>query len=83
MNNTQYNRLLKKLSKAHDIYKTLLSEAEAEFIRRYGDNPSNLDFDSWIDTYHICGGFLSAEEIEEEMPSILAVANFEERGGRK
>jgi len=70
MTNNQYNILLSKLAKANEKYKKLLLEAEEEFKCRYGDNPSNLEYDGWIDTYHITTGFISAEEIEEEMTGV-------------
>jgi len=66
MTNNAFNKLLLRLSKANEKYKKLLIEAENEFKKRYGDFPSNIDFDSWIDIYHTGIGFLSAEKIEEE-----------------
>ena len=65
MTNNQFNKLLVRLSNANEKYKNLLREAEEEFENRYGDNPSEIDFDSWIDVYHQGTGFLSAEKIDE------------------
>ena len=66
MTNNQYNKLLLRLSKANEKYKKLLDEAENEFKRRYGAFPSDIDFDSWIDVYHVATGFFSAEKIDKE-----------------
>jgi len=62
----EYNKLLLKLSKANDKYKNLLFLAEEEFKNRYGSYPSDIDFDYWIDTYHIGTGLLTSDQIENE-----------------
>ena len=68
MTNKNFNKLLNRVASANAKYKKLLDEAENEFIRRYGNHPSDIDFDSWIDIYHIGnGGILTAEEIDKEM----------------
>ena len=67
MTNKNYNKLLLKLASANNNYKQLLNQAEEEFKKRYGDYPSDIDFDSWIDNYHVGNGYMSAEEIDEEM----------------
>lgn len=63
----EFNKVLKQLAKANEKYKNLLFKAEKIFVERYGYLPSEVDFDSWIDFYHVGTGFLSAEEIEEEI----------------
>lgn len=67
MNDKQFNTLLHILDRANKHYKDLLGLAEKEFFRRYGNYPSDIDFDSWIDIYHVGTGFISAEEIDQEM----------------
>ena len=67
MTNKNYNKLLLKLASANNNYKQLLNQAEEEFKKRYGNYPSDIDFDSWIDNYHVGNGYMSAEEIDEEM----------------
>ena len=67
MTNKSYNKLLLKLASANRRYKKLLEQAEEEFKKRYGNYPSDIDFDSWIDSYHTGTGYISAEDIEEEM----------------
>ena len=64
MTNNQYNKLLHRLVSAKLKYKQLLKEAENEFEKRFGSHPSDIDYDPWIDTYHISGGFLSIETME-------------------
>lgn len=63
----EFNKILKKLASANEKYKALLSEAEDIFVERYGNHPSEVDFDSWIDVYHAGIGFMSAESIEKEI----------------
>jgi len=66
MTNKKFNKLMMRLAKANMKYKDLLNESEDEFKRRYGEYHSDIDFDSWIDTYHVGRGYISAEEIDEE-----------------
>ena len=63
----KFNAVMKRLAAANEKYKNLLNEAEKIFVERYGNYPSDVDFDSWIDVYHVGTGFLSAEEIEKEI----------------
>ena len=67
MTNKSFNKLLMRLANANDRYKKLLGKSEEEFKKRYGVYPSDIDFDSWIDVYHVGNGYLRAEEIEREM----------------
>ena len=50
MKDTQYERLLAKVATQIGRGLTLLSQAEAEYKRRYGAHPSDIDDDSWIDS---------------------------------
>jgi hypothetical protein len=77
MTNNQFNKLLLRLANANSKYKKLLEEAEDEFKRRYGNFPSDIDFDSWIDSYHVATGFMSAEEIENEYNEVFAEREVE------
>lgn len=70
MTDKQFNSLLVRLSKANDRYRTLLDEAEEEFKKRYGFYPSEIDYDSWIDCFHIGVGLMTAEKIHEEMTGV-------------
>lgn len=56
MTDRKFQQLLDRLSEANERYYRLRSEAEAEFERRFGANPSDVDCDSWIDTYHMPPG---------------------------
>ena len=67
MTDPKFNDAMRKVERAMDKYQKALKVAEDEFIRRYGNHPSDIDCDSWIDTYHVAGGFWSAEDIEKEM----------------
>ena len=69
MTDINFDKLLLRLSKANEKYKDLLNKAEEEFKNRYGDYPSDIDYDSWIDIYHCGIGFISAKQINEEMKS--------------
>ena len=54
MRDYQLKQLLWRLEKARAKYFQLLHQAEDEYERRYGKNPSDVDDDLWIDSYH-CG----------------------------
>ena len=63
MKDSDFQKLLNKLSDANNEYKTILREAEAEYERRFGNSPSDLDDDYWIDTFHV--GLSKYETIED------------------
>lgn len=66
MNNSEFNRLLKRLKSAMDKYNGLLSKAEDEYFRRYGRYPGDWDDDLWIDAFHQGeGDGLSVKEVSE------------------
>lgn len=52
MNDTTFHNLLLKLTHHKKEYEKLLIEAEAEYEKRFGQIPSFLDDDYWIDTFH-------------------------------
>jgi hypothetical protein len=69
MTDKQFTALLQRTARAYNKYKPLLDAAEKEYERRYGDNPSNRDDDSWIDALHggngLCKESLTAAEVHE------------------
>jgi hypothetical protein len=67
MTNEKFNILLSELSIANLKYKHLLEKAENEFYNRYGAFPSDIDYDSWIDDFHVGIGCMTAEEIDREI----------------
>jgi hypothetical protein len=73
MRDSEYDKLLWRLSKAHAKYSRLLREAEDELENRYNIVPGDIDFDSWIDKYHVVGGFMSAEQIDNELVSAFGL----------
>lgn len=53
MTDKEFQLKLDALAKAMRRYRILLEECEAEYGRRFGYHPSDIDDDSWIDNYHI------------------------------
>lgn len=53
MTDKEFNSKLKQLHNAHKKYQQLLGECEDEYERRFGFNPSDIDDDNWIDSFHI------------------------------
>ena len=49
MTDRKFQSLLDRTAAAQRKFQTLLREAEAEYARRYGANPSDVDDDEWID----------------------------------
>ncbi len=86
MTNKKFNALLKRLNKVNQKRKSLLCEAEEEFKKRFGVDPSEIDFDYWIDSYHYDVGYVSIEEIEEEFNKIYSEGKrrkLKERGSNE
>ena len=52
----------KKLLEAFELRKI----AETEYVRRYGQHPSEWDDDWWIDTVHYGRGDVDIQKIKEE-----------------
>jgi hypothetical protein len=51
MTDNKFEILLYKLNRAHRKYCKLLSLAEDEYKRRFGNFPSEVDDDWWIDSF--------------------------------
>ncbi len=66
MNNNNFQKLLDKLGNAHEKYLKYLEEAENEYERRFGSNPSDLGDDFWIDNFHTCALDATVEQITRE-----------------
>lgn len=49
----EFFKLLRRLHRARKRYSALLKEAEEAYELRYGNNPSEVYDDNWIDTFHI------------------------------
>jgi hypothetical protein len=65
MTDKSFERLMQKAAGMYNKYKLLLEEAEREYERRFGDNPSNVDDDSWIDAMHGACGMCSGLTVDE------------------
>lgn len=50
MKNKQFTALLKRTARAGNKFLELKKQAEDEYERRYGANPSDVDDDNWIDS---------------------------------
>ena len=51
MTDKQFEKLLFRVNSAHSKYLQLLKEAENEYKRRFGNYPSEVDDDWWIDSF--------------------------------
>ena len=51
MTDKQFGKLLTKLNRAHGLYYDLLYKAEEEYKKRFGNYPSDVDDDWWIDSF--------------------------------
>lgn len=67
MNNNEFQLLLNKLAKYNAQYKSALRAAEDEIEKRFGVHPSDIDNDSWIDTFHVGLGGMTVKEVEDSM----------------
>jgi len=52
MTDKQFQKLIDRCVKAAKLHHALLQDAEAEYERRFGFNPSDVDDDFWIDSLH-------------------------------
>lgn len=85
MTDRNFQKLLDRLSAANEKYFDLLGAAETEFERRYGQHPSDVDCDSWIDTFHQPGGTeTTVAQVKEwaEASGLSDLANVEVKGER-
>lgn len=54
MTDKQFTALMKKTQEAGLKHKKFLSELEEEYFRRYGQYPSDIDDDFFIDAFDYC-----------------------------
>lgn len=52
MTDKQFQKLIDRCVKAAKLHYALLQDAEAEYERRFGYIPSDVDDDFWIDSLH-------------------------------
>lgn len=67
MTDEKFQQLLDNLSAVNSKYKSLLKQAEKEIERRYGYNPSDVDNDEWIDTFHVSTGTMTVKQVDDSM----------------
>lgn len=56
MDNRKLQELMDQCYQAGLKHKRLLEQLEAEYEARFGSNPSDVDDDNFIDTFHYCTG---------------------------
>ena len=57
MTDRKFEILLITLNRSHGEYLRLLLQAEDEYFERFGNYPSEVDDDHWIDSFHTnCAG---------------------------
>jgi hypothetical protein len=72
MTDKQFQALIDRTSNAQNRFRRLLKQAEAEYERRYGFQPSDADDDQWIDgVAGGCGeaGGMTVEQVAESARS--------------
>jgi len=58
MTDIQFKKLLKSVVIIQNDYQNLLEIAEDEYVKRFGQHPSEANDDTWIDVFHVgCSGF--------------------------
>lgn len=79
----EFFKLLDKLKKAKNKYFELLEEAEQAYEYRYGENPSTINDDYWIDTFHIPAYVnTNTTNTEIEKAAIYSIKMDKEEGGK-
>lgn len=63
MTDLRFQNLLDKVTSANIKYQSLLKEAEQEYLRRFGNLPSEVDDDNWIDIFHYNPIYTSVKDI--------------------
>lgn len=63
MTDKSFAKLLFRVDKSHSRYLKLLNEAEEEYKRRFGNYPSEVDDDWWIDSFHQSDAGSSLEDV--------------------
>lgn len=72
MSDKEFTTLMRKTQKAGLIHKKLLAELEEEYYARYGQYPSEVDDDFFIDAFDYCQGDLpTLEQVHESAISFL------------
>lgn len=66
MTDKQWEKIIKKANEVINLHNSLRSQAEEEYERRYGQNPSEWDDDYWIDTVHYGHGNVEISKIKEQ-----------------
>lgn len=72
MTDSEFTALIAKTASAYNKYRKLIEKAEAEYVRRYGKHPSDIDDDFWIDSLQGGGGAASAitaAEVDQHTPA--------------
>ena len=64
MTDKKWQDLISKCRAAGDQHQELLREAENEYKRRYGNFPSEVNDDWWIDGLHYCSGSVDLKAIK-------------------
>jgi hypothetical protein len=67
MTNAKFQKLLTATAAAQRKFGSLLKQAEEEYERRFGSNPSDWDDDFWIDSLHGACGDAAAELTVEQV----------------
>ncbi len=70
MTDKEFFNLIKKTHKVCRQHRILLQEAEVEYERRFGNNPSDVDDDSWIDVMHY------GTDMYENIEQVIEEANL-------
>jgi hypothetical protein len=65
MTDKQWESLIKKTIQAFRNHQQNLKLAEDEYVRRYGEHPSEVDDDFWIDIMHYGNGSCDMKGIKE------------------
>lgn len=65
MTDEQWKQLIVRTVKAHEKANSLREQAEQEYERRYGQSPSDVDDDWWIDTITAQGVSSDAVDMEK------------------
>ena len=56
MTDRQWYAMIKRMHALFAEYQEQLELCEAEYARRFGNHPSDVDDDQWIDSFHVVGG---------------------------
>ena len=80
MTDKQFKKKLDVLQRHFNRYYELLLVCEAEYEKRFGYNPSELEDDFWIDQFHVIGGGNEAPSIETITEHALVQKQYKEKG---